>query len=156
MSAVSSLVARSSFQLASSTVGPPGAGNAAASTRRPRLLRSCLGTPSCPAAPSRCAPARICSAVPHSDGDADAGSRPMGPVNARHRGAASGGWVSSATSSARSPRRSDSTATTRPSATGMRPASVSSISRMVSSTRFRAVTWSSSRSRSTALAAYPA
>ncbi len=43
-----------------------------------------------------------------------------------------------------------------PSPTGTGPASVSSISRIVSSTRFLAVTWSSSRSRSTALAAYPA
>ena len=43
-----------------------------------------------------------------------------------------------------------------PSSTGTGPASVSSISRIVSSTRFLVVTWSSSRSRSIALAAYPA
>ena len=40
-----------------------------------------------------------------------------------------------------------------PSLTGTGPASVSSISRIVSSTRFLVVTWSSSRSRSMALAA---
>ena len=45
---------------------------------------------------------------------------------------------------------------TRPSVTGMGPARFSSISRIVSSTRLRAVACSSSRSRSTVLAAYPA
>ena len=64
--------------------------------------------------------------------------------------------MTSATSWACSPRRSACTASTRPSATGTGPASVSSISLIVSSSRFRAVTWSSSRSRSIALAAYPA
>ena len=150
MSAASSVVARSCFQLATRTVGPPGAMNAAATIRRPRALLSCLATP------SRCGPARVFTAMLRRDGDTTAGSWPSGPAKARHCGVPPSGWVSRATSSACSPRRNDSSATVRPWATGTGPAKVSSISRIVSSTRLRAVTWSSSRSRSTALAAYPA
>ena len=79
-----------------------------------------------------------------------------GPAKARHWGGWPAGWVISATSCACRPRRSDWTAMASPSSTGTGPASVSSISRIVSSTRFLVVTWSSSRSRSIALAAYPA
>jgi hypothetical protein len=61
--------------------------------------------------------------------------------------------VISATSSACRPRRSDWTASDSPSPAWTGPASVSSISLIVSSTRFLVVTWSSSRSRSIALAA---
>ena len=78
------------------------------------------------------------------------------PAAARQAAGPSGAWASSATSSASSPRRSTGSAAPRPSATGTGPPRICSISRIVSSTRFRAVTSSSSRSRSTALATYPA
>ena len=87
------------------------------------------------------------------DGVADDRSVPSGAGEGAPAGRLPAGWVISATSSACRPRRSDWTAMDSPSPTGTGPASVSSISRIVSSTRFLVVTWSSSRSRSMALAA---
>ena len=71
----------------------------------------------------------------------------------QRRPSSPGALVTRATSAACRPWRSDWSAMVRPSATGSGPASVSSISRMVSSTRLRVVTSSSSRSRSMAAAA---
>ena len=93
------------------------------------------------------------SAMSRMGGLADDPSVPSGPAKARQRAGWPAGWVISATSWACRPRRSDWTAMDSPSPTGTGPASVSSISRIVSSTRFLVVTWSSSRSRSMALAA---
>ena len=84
-------------------------------------------------------------------------SPPLGPTYVHECGrSAVATVVNSATSSASRPLRMDVRATGRASSTVPGRDSASSTSRTVSSARFRAVTWCRRRSRSTALATYPA
>ena len=148
ISVVASAVCGPPRQPARSTVGPAGAANVTAS--------SCWPTPwSGLATSSRRGLASSWSATSSSATGAPALFPPAAVTNARQFGPP-GSRVSSAAWSACSPLRSACRAISSPLATGMGPAKVSSISLIVSSTRLRAVTSSSNRSRSIALAAYPA